>query len=250
MTYKTKKFGKDDSIIIRSWPKVIFLYPVMVTAFFCGLWQVFTAPPADAAVEQGAVIANEAAGMIFVLVLCLNLLVISFDFNRFKTMAIVFFCMAVVFLLLYLSNYIEVLAWLKSLLGGLHFQISTSVYLCIGFYFLLVFTFVWITTRFNYWVIKSNEILHKEGFLGDVRRYPSPNLKLSKEINDVFEFLLLGAGRVVINPASEKKEIVLQHVLRVNAAERAIQDLLSSLAVEVHTRDSGHDHDDDHEFAG
>ncbi len=237
----SKKFGKDDSITIRSWPKVIFLYPVMVTSFFCGIWQLFNPAPADAVVDQGAVIASEAAGLIFFVVLCLNLLVISFEFSRFKTMAMVFFVLAVVFLLLYLSHTYDILPGIRDFIGKLRFQLSTSFYFSLGVYFLVVFAFVFLTTRFNYWVIKSNEILHKEGFLGDVRRYPSPNLKLSKEINDVFEFLLLGAGRVVINPASEKQAIVLDHVLRVNAAESAIQDLLSSLAVEVHNAPPGDD---------
>ena len=241
------KFGKDDSIIIRSWPKIIFLYPVMVTTFFCGFWQLFSGSGGDEALSEGVLHGSEAAGMIFFFVLCLNLLVISFEFNRFKTMAIVFFAMAIVFLLLYLSNKWEVLKGIRTLIGGLHFQLSTSFYFSLGVYFLIVFAFVFLTTRFNYWVIKSNEILHKEGFLGDVRRFPSPNLKLSKEINDVFEFLLLGAGRIVINPASEKQAMVLDHVLRVNAAEQAIQDLLSSLAVEIHSPPGGipHSHDDD-----
>jgi len=94
-------------------------------------------------------------------------------------------------------------------------------------------------------VIRSNEILHKEGFLGDVRRFPSPNLRMNKEIGDVFEFILLGAGRIVLSPASEKQSIALEHVLRVNRAEKAIQDLLSSLSVEIR-----HSDDDEEEQQG
>ena len=98
-----------------------------------------------------------------------------------------------------------------------------------------------LSTRFDYWIIKSNEILHKEGFLGDVRRFPSPNLKMTKEINDVFEFLLMGAGRIVLYPASEKQAIVLNHVLWVNSKERRIQDLLSALSVEISGEEYHHD---------
>jgi hypothetical protein len=175
--------------------------------------------------------------MIFFAVLCLNLLVISFDFSRYKTMTLAFFLFAVFFLLLYLSRDYAVTKWISEWLGGLHIALSPSFYYCLGVYFVAVFIGVYILSRFNYWEIKSNEILHKEGFLGDVRRFPSPNLRMSKEISDVFEFLLLGAGRIVFSPASEKQSIVLDHVLRVNHVEKRIQDLLSSLSVEIHQDD-------------
>jgi hypothetical protein len=57
----------------------------------------------------------------------------------------------------------------------------------------------------------------------------------AQEIADVFEFLLLGSGRMVLYPASEKQALVLEHVLRVNKVEKEVQNLLSSLSVEIHT---------------
>ena len=218
--------GKD-SIVIRSWPKVIFLYPVMMTAFICGIWQ--TIYPLS---ENQA--SHEIAGIIFFFVLCLNLLVISFEFSRFRTMSIVFFLFGVFFLLLYLSEDFPIFKSIGEFLKTRKMTISTPFYYSLGLYFVVIFICIFITTRFNYWRIKSNEILHKEGFLGDVRRFPSPNLKMTKEIVDVFEFLLMGAGRIVLAPATEKQSIVLNHVLRVNAAEKKIQELLSSLTVEIH----------------
>ena len=66
-----------------------------------------------------------------------------------------------------------------------------------------------------------------------MRRFPSPNLKMTKEITDVFEFVLLGAGKIVLYPAGERQSIVLDHVLGVNRSEKHIQDLLSALSVEI-----------------
>ena len=233
---KTKKL---DRIIIRSWPKVIFLYPTMLASFICGIGQCMT----ESGIESGFA---EKAGLIFFVVLCFNLLVISFEFSRFKTLAILFFVLAVIFLLLYLSTQWEVFAFFRNLLAGAHLRCSNSFYFAVGSYLLLIFGCVFVTTRFDYWVIHSNEILHKEGFLGDVRRFPSPNLKMTKEINDVFEFLLLGAGRVVLFPASEKQAMVLNHVLRVNAVESATQELLSTLQVEI----AGHEHAEEPSIGG
>lgn len=239
---KSSSRKKDiDSITIRSWPKVIFLYPVMVTALVCGVYQLFACTPSEAGAP---VIPSEGAGLLFFIVLCLNLLVISFEFSRFKTLAIFFFALAIVFFLLYLSTRIEVFAFLRDLFQNFHISLSTSFYFAITIYLLVIFLMVFVNTRFDYWIIRSNEILHKEGFLGDVRRFPSPNLKMTKEIPDVFEFLLLGAGRVVLYPASEKQAIVLDHVLRANHAESAIQELLSALAVEIEYGGEP-DHDDE-----
>ena len=221
-----------DSIVLRSWPKVIFLYPVLITSFICGIYQSIGGESAEPSY-------SELAGMVFFVVLCLNFLVISFEFSRFKTLAILFFCLAVFFFLLYLSTRWEVFQFLRDIFGRFHIKASSSLYYAVGTYLLLIFVGVFINTRFNYWIIRSNEILHKEGFLGDVRRFPSPNLKMTKEITDVFEFLLLGSGRIVLYPASEKQAIVLEHVLGVNKAETAIQQLLSSLQVEIEQHDNG-----------
>ena len=56
---------------------------------------------------------------------------------------------------------------------------------------------------------------------------------VGKVINDVFEFLLLGSGRIVLYPASEREPIVLENVLNVNKAENSIKKLLSALKVHV-----------------
>lgn len=224
--------GDIDEVVIRSWPKVIFLYPTMFAGFFCGLAQHFT---------TGGIESDFAftAGLIYFVVLALNLLVLSFEFSRFKTLALFGFILALLFFLLYLGTRWDVLAFLKEIFDHFRLRASTSFYLAISTYLLLTLGGVFVTTRFNYWIIRSNELVHKEGFLGDVKRFPSPNLKMTKEIGDVFEYALLGSGRIVLYPASEKQAIVLDHVLRVNARERSIQTLLSTISVEIEDHDHG-----------
>ena len=51
----------------------------------------------------------------------------------------------------------------------------------------------------------------------------------------VFEYVLLRSGRIILFPASEREAIVLENVLNVNALERHVHELLSSLAVEIET---------------
>jgi hypothetical protein len=99
----------------------------------------------------------------------------------------------------------------------------------------VIYVFVFIDTRFDYWEVMPNEIIHHHGVLGNVNRFPAPQLKLEKEITDVFEFLLLRSGRLLIHPSTERRAIVLENVPNINRREDEIQALLRVLDVHVHT---------------
>jgi hypothetical protein len=210
------------TIILRPWPKVIFFYPTMLAAFSVGGWQLFSTARE-----------NESLGLVFFTILALNLLVISFEFSRMKTVSLLFLLLAVGFLLLYLGTRFAVLDFMTGILAGLHIRASSGFYLAIGSYLFVIYVGTYINTRWNYFEVRHNEIVQSSGFLGDIRRYPSPNLKFTKEINDVFEFLLLGSGRIILYPASEKEAIVLDNVLNVNRLEREMKKLLSTIRVET-----------------
>src|SRR6185503_9711043 len=143
-------------------------------------------------------------------------------------------CLAMVFLLLFLGTKYAVLDFLREMVAGLHLKASSSLYFSIGTYFLILYAGILINTRWNFFEVRHNEIVHHTGFLGDIRRYPSPNLKFTKEISDVFEFLLLGSGRIILYPTSEKEAIVLDNVLNVNRVESQMKLMLSAIAVTEH----------------
>jgi hypothetical protein len=271
MTAETKPDDIDEgphTIILRPWPKIIFLYPTMLAALVIGLWQLVDQPsgkasppaaPAPAAAADGAPGApaapeaapeqapqgNTGAGLIFFVILAFNLLVIAFEFSRIKSVAIFFLTLAVLFLLLYLGQKFPVFDYIWKGISGLQISASTSFYIAFGGFLLIVYIGVFITTRWNYWEVRHNEIVHHTGFLGDIRRFPSPNLKMTKEITDVFEFLLLNSGRIILYPASEKEAIVLDNILSVNKAEKAMKALLSAISVEVTDRHAHVGTDDD-----
>jgi hypothetical protein len=56
---------------------------------------------------------------------------------------------------------------------------------------------------------------------------------MNKEIYDVVEFLLLRSGRLIFQPATAKKAIVLDNVANVNRIEKQVNDLLSVVAVRL-----------------
>ncbi len=220
----SSKNDEPDAIIVRPWPKVIFLYPTFIMALVAGVWQAFI----DVESPQKATI-----GLVFYMTLCFNLLVISFEFSRLKTVAIFFLLLALGFFLLFLSYHYNVISGLKNFLASLQFILSTPFYFGLAAYLAIIYLGVFMVTRWNYWEVRPNEIIHHTGFLGDIKRYPSPNLRMSKEINDVFEFLLLGSGRIVLHPASESKAVVLENVLNVNKVEDSVKRLLSAIKVQV-----------------
>ena len=85
----------------------------------------------------------------------------------------------------------------------------------------------------DYWELLSNELIHHHGMLGNLERFPAPGIKLEKEINDVFEFMLLRSGRLVLTVPYENRAIVLDNVPHINRVERFIKEVLGVTEVEV-----------------
>jgi len=216
-----------DRVIVRPYPKVVLLYPIALCALVCGVIQSFAG---ESSPERDRVL-----GLVFFTVFGLNLLVFSFEFTRMKTLTIGLGILAAVFLALWLGERWPIIQYLREFVLHRRFSASTEFYLGLFVYLALIFIGVLVNTRFNYWEVKHNEIVHHTGFLGQIRRFPSPNLKTTMEINDVFEYALLRCGRIMLFPASEETAIVLENVINVNAIERDIRTLLSSLQVEIET---------------
>jgi hypothetical protein len=61
------------------------------------------------------------------------------------------------------------------------------------------------------------------------------NLKFDKEIPDVLEYILLGAGRLVLHIPNVSKAMVLDNVLFINRKEEALKRVMSRLEVRITT---------------
>tara|TARA_B100000965_G_scaffold321653_1_gene283022 strand:+ start:767 stop:1561 length:795 start_codon:yes stop_codon:yes gene_type:complete len=227
-----------ERVVIRARPKVIFLYPLFVAAVIAGAWT-------HAGLAGGGTLdaVSLTPGRLFTWVFIFNLLALSFDFTRGEFIALLlFFGVAVLSILLLDQNYdIGLLVKAKALFGYFKLRAHPHVYYMFAVSLGLVFIGVWIQGWFDYWEISHNEIKHHKGFLGDLKRYPAPNLRLTKEITDLFEHCLFlpvgGAGRIVLTPQGSNRSVVLDNVVGVNKIENRIQHMLSSLQVKV---DTGH----------
>jgi hypothetical protein len=175
----------------------------------------------------------ETLGFIFVFIFFFNVLVIAFEFNRMTSVAIVLF-IAVVFLGgVLLNQTFHFLERLVTVFDKIHMTANTQFYFGVAIAFFLAFIGIFIDTRWDYWEVRSNEVLHHHGFLGDVERFPAPNLKIRKEITDVFEYVLFMSGRLILYPAGSTREIYLENVPRINKVESLIDELLGELEVRI-----------------
>ncbi|MBL8722591.1 MAG: hypothetical protein JNK49_01020 [Planctomycetes bacterium] len=213
-----------ESVIIRPWPKIVFLYPTFVTAaiFWLLAWLGLVSP---------TVLGNS-----FMLVLMLNLLVFSFDFSRIKSITLVIAVIAIVLLVLWIDTKADFTGYLGRVFGAIDIQMNAPFYGFLAAGLGILLGIVWINSRFHYYEVNAREILHHHGYLGDIQRWSTEGLEMNKEIYDVVEYMLLRSGRLIFHPATSKKAIVLDNVAKVNAVEERINDLLSVVAVRLNQR--------------
>lgn len=221
-----------ESVIVRPWPKVVFLYPTFVvsTIFFLLSWSGIATPPEDG-------IGSVVLGNCFMATLLCNLLVFSFDFSRIKSITIVIAGAAILLLVLWIdSKWGGISDYLGRVFGGIHIQVNTPFFGFLSAGLGLLLLIVFINSRFHYYEINAREILHHHGYLGDVRRWSTEGLEMNKEIYDVAEYVLLRSGRLIFSPMTSKHAVVVDNVANVNRIEKAINDLLSHVAVRINQR--------------
>ncbi len=215
-------------VIVRAYPKVVYLYLTWLASLVCGILQ------PNLIDEEGmllvsAIQKSSLIGRIWMGIFVFNILVISFEFSRIRSVAIVFFILAFFFA----GAKWDFIQPVTDFVGGLNLVMNGSFYYTMAAVFTVIFLLVFINTRFSYWEIQPNEILHHHGFLGDVHRYPTRGLRMQKEITDVLELILLRAGTLVLTPTGVDRPIVLENVIAITKVEDKIQRLLGTLKVHV-----------------
>ena len=211
-----------ERIVIRSYPKVVFLYPSVIFAFLCAFFVQF---------DWGG---RDNWGLAFMVVLGFNLGVMAFDFPRTSSLTLVFSIVAVILAAVLINQQSEFLPALADLTGNLSPSMNSTFYWMYGIMLGLIFLVVWAIHHFlEYWEVLSNEIIHHHGLLGGLERIPAPGVRLEQEITDVFEFLLLRSGRLILTPAGQSRTIVMENVPNINYVEDAIKAILGVTEVSV-----------------
>ena len=215
-------------VIVRAYPKVVYLYLTWLASLVCGLIQPSLIDE-EGMLLVSAIYKSAVIGRIWMGIFVFNILVISFEFSRIRSVAIVVFLLAFFFA----GSKFEFIMPITDFVGGLNLVMNGSFYYTMAAVFTVIFLLVFINTRFSYWEIQPNEILHHHGFLGDVHRYPTRGLRMQKEITDVLELILLRAGTLVLTPTGVERPIVLENVINITKMEDKIHRLLGTLKVHV-----------------
>jgi hypothetical protein len=256
-----------QGIRIFMWPKVIFLYPTAIVSLICALgMQIIDdrvhdpSRPLERAVankqltgeDSRTAIANSSAtmdkldrfwtpqnllGMLFLAMLAFNLLTMGIDLPRFSIVAVLFGILFLLFFLLWLGSYfkLDLMRPIHAVIAHIYAVANRGFYIMTFVTLMFVFFVIWITRWLDYWEILPNEILHHHGPLSDLERYPTMNLKFDKEIPDILEYILLGAGRLVLHIPNVSKALVMDNVLFINRKEDALKRVMSRLEVRITT---------------
>ncbi len=212
-------------ILLISYPKIVFLYPTFFMAMIAGFVTLLSSE--SSAVHVGVTI-------VFFGVLTLNYIVLTFDFPRTNALTLIAIVgMAVMGLFLSAHYAPSLVPFLSDALGTLKPQANHTFYFMFAGILFSFYLAVLVAVRYDYWEIRNNELLHHHGFLSDMKRYPAPSLRVDKEINDVFEYMLLQSGRLILHARSESRAIVLDNVLFINRKEALLMKMLGSLQVSV-----------------
>lgn len=229
-----KKAGGEDipaRVLLVPYPKIVFLYPSFIMALICGIWMSFAVGSSGLDAAQHS---QSGISLLFLLVLGFNLVVLGFDFPRTTSLTLFFILVAVVLGCVLLFTFYP---HLRPSLGGILDAITPVANPV--FYFLfagllgLIYIGVLISTKFDYWEVRANELLHHHGFLSNLERYSAPHLRVEKEIGDVFEYFLLRSGKLILTDPDHERPIVLENVLFISRKEKAITQMLGSLQVRV-----------------
>ena len=220
MSEKPKK--PINEVILRSYPKIIFFWPLLLTSFVLWLLQMLAPIPIA------------CYGNFWFIMFFINLFITAFDFSSTKFFVLVLVAVVVILLVIFL------------VLPNVAFEFTATEFnpnLSAEFYFLMtiilafILGIVMLSAQFDYWKIERNEIYHKAGIFTSAERIPTKSLRLKKEIPDVFEFFILRAGTIVLSPG-HGDVIPLTTVLNINKKQEQIDYLLSHISTEADELDN------------
>lgn len=244
-------------VILVSYPKVVFLYPSVIVALLAGFYMQFwgnktvdvtlgipaaaVAAPAEGAAAQPVAADAKAfsvgptmAAGAFLLTLALNLVITSFDFPRTTSVTLAALTIAVFLGTMLLITYKpDLVPFAANLVKKLHPRANATFYYCYLIVMGMIYVGVFVNSKFDYWEVRQNEMLHHHGFLSDLERFPTSSLKIDKEIKDIFEYMLLKSGRMILNPGPQQRPIILENVFFIDQKEAQITKLLSSMQVQI-----------------
>ena len=216
-----KKDKPITEVFLRSYPKIIFFWPLALVSLVMWLLQLIYPTPVA------------WLGNFWLTVFAINMFIVAFDFGSTKFFVLVLLIAVVIILVIFLVPDLFAGASGDPFNPGL----TANFYLATTLIMAIILGLVVLASRFDYWKIERNEIYHKSGIFSSAERLPTKSLRIKKEIPDVFEFFILRAGSITLMPG-HGDVINLPTVLNINKKQKQIDYLLSHFSIEPDELDS------------
>ena len=205
------------SVVVRAYPKVIFFWPTWLFSLVAGIIEVSTAA------------SPLHLGTVWMCIFAFNLVVISFDFTEVVSVM----ALALLAVVIFAGLYFEFLGFIGGFFTTLQLHMDSNFYFTIFGLFTIIYLFVIIKTRFDYWEFRNNEVIHRKGVFPDIKRYSSEDLRWFKEIPDVLERVMAGSGRMILTTPREPQPIIIEHVLMIGSIDEKVADILGATRVTI-----------------
>ncbi len=206
-------------VVIRPLPKAVFLYPTLVASIAMGvlmnLW-----PQHDV-----------TGALVFLTIVFMNLGVLALDFPTRAFIGVFLGAAAAVLGVLLIDlHVVKILPWAISLGRNLAPTANDHFYFALASALGVIFSIVFfVVTRLDYWTISGNTATHHRRFSGTTD-HSLDGMKMDKDVMDVFEYLLLASGRLVIR-LPDGPDLILDNVPRVHRVHARIATATEALNV-------------------
>jgi cation transport ATPase len=221
-----------DRVKLRSYSSMILFFPSFIISLTFGITQLllnrYRGVPLDVTTVNSGYM--DILGIIFFIFFSMNLILIAFDFNRARSIIIALLIVIVVGTFFLLN---AIYSFLESIQLTMRVYFSTQVYFALAILLFVILVVTLIAAHTNYYIVEGNELLHRKGLLGGIERHPANNMTIIKEYPDIIEWGLFKFGTLILTPPRETKSIVLKNVPNIDKKEKAINEILSRLKVDI-----------------
>lgn len=229
------KEEKENKIIVRAYPKTVYLWPTMVIGFIFWIISVinniFTIFSPQSLNDIISVFAS-----LWLIIITFNLIVISFDFSVGKLFTILTTVLCISLLYILLRDYfklqlINIFPSIKDFLTNSGLSITPVFYLYFSFILLFLYLIIWLEGKIHYWEFQPNRITYHKGLFNDEESFPAQQSRIITETTDIFERLLFRAGTIFV-VVGDNKVHKLENVYNAATKNEKIQKLVSFIQVD------------------
>lgn len=213
-----------DKVVLRAWPKMLFIWPSALVALAAGIGTYITADTTNL---------WEFWGAFFLTIFALNLMIVTFEFPRSTSLTLILACVALAWILVEINRRYNIVAPLRDFFESLELAARPDFFFALFVVYVLLLIGMFISTRFNYWEISNNELIHHKGLMQDVERFSTDGLQYSKQITDFFEYLIGRSGRLIVQTPAIGQPIVLENVIGINSVASTLDRMLESQRVVI-----------------